>query len=434
MSGSKIFIARLLGLDVFDPLGDRLGRLRDAVVLQRGPGRRALCIGIVVEVLGKKRVFVPMTRVQSMSSDQVIATGLVNLRRFQQRGAETLVAGELFDRGVTFLDGSGQALIQDVGLQRQTNGDWAVEEYFVRRSAPSGGLRGLRRRGESVVVNWDEVIFGALEEPQGATQFIESHEELKPADFADALHEMNEKRRLEVAAALHDDRLAEVLQELPDDEQVAILSSLDTERAADVLEEMDPDDAADLLSELPETEKESLLALMEPEEAEDVRRLLQYEEDTAGSMMTPVPVILPPEASVAEALASIRREDISTALASTVYVCRPPLETPTGRYVGLVHFQELLRSAPPEQIGKLVDTDLEPLSDLADVEEVSRVLASYDLTAAPVVNAEGRLVGAVTVDDVLDHLLPDDWRTHDDDLPTRGSSRAGLRRKGVKRG
>lgn len=428
MSASKIFIARLLGLDVFDPLGDRLGRLRDAVVLQRGPGRRALCIGIVVEVLGKKRVFVPMTRVQSMSSDQVIATGLVNLRRFQQRGAETLVAGELFDRAVTFLDGSGQALVEDVGLQRQTNGDWAVEEYFVRRGAPgANGLRGLRRRGgESVVVRWDEVVFGAIEEPQGATQFIESHEELKPADFADALHEMNEKRRLEVAVALHDDRLAEVLQELPDDEQVAILSSLDTERAADVLEEMDPDDAADLLAELPETEKESLLQLMEPEEADDVRRLLEYEEDTAGSMMTPVPVILPPEATVAEALASIRREDISPALASTVYVCRPPLETPTGRYVGLVHFQELLRSAPPEQLGKLVDTDLEPVSDLADVQEVSRVLASYDLTAAPVVNSEGRLVGAVTVDDVLDHLLPDDWRTHDD-LPVR-TARTNLRR------
>ena len=428
MSASKIFIARLLGLDVFDPLGDRLGRLRDAVVLQRGPGRRALCIGIVVEVLGKKRVFVPMTRVQSMSSDQVIATGLVNLRRFQQRGAETLVAGELFDRAVTFLDGSGQALVEDVGLQRQTNGDWAVEEYFVRRGAPgANGLRGLRRRGgESVVVSWDEVVFGAIEEPQGATQFIESHEELKPADFADALHEMNEKRRLEVAVALHDDRLAEVLQELPDDEQVAILSSLDTERAADVLEEMDPDDAADLLAELPETEKESLLQLMEPEEADDVRRLLEYEEDTAGSMMTPVPVIMPPEATVAEALASIRREDISPALASTVYVCRPPLETPTGRYVGLVHFQELLRSAPPEQLGKLVDTDLEPVSDLADVQEVSRVLASYDLTAAPVVNSEGRLVGAVTVDDVLDHLLPDDWRTHDD-LPVR-TARTNLRR------
>ncbi len=433
MSSSKIFVARLLGLDVFDPLGDRLGRLRDAVVLERGPGRRAMCVGIVVEVLGKKRVFVPMTRVQSMSSEQVIASGLVNLRRFQQRGAETLVAAQVFDRRVTFLDGSGQGVVEDIGLIRQANGDWAVDEYFVRRGAPGRGPC-RRRGGNTVVVAWNEVVFGDVSEPQGAAQFIESHDELKPADFADALHEMDEKRRLEVATELQDDRLAEVLQELPDDEQVAILSSLDTERAADVLEEMDPDDAADLLSELPETQKESLLQLMEPEDAEDVRRLLEYEENTAGSMMTPVPVILPPEATVAEALASVRREEISPALAATVYVCRPPLETPTGRYLGLVHIQELLRSAPPEPVGKLVDKDLEPLSDLADVQEVSRMLATYDLTSAPVVNDEGRLVGAVTVDDVLDHLLPDDWRSHEDEAVVRPTGRTNLRAKGVKRG
>jgi len=433
VSSSKIFVARLLGLDVFDPLGDRLGRLRDAVVLERGPGRRAMCVGIVVEVLGKKRVFVPMTRVQSMSSEQVIASGLVNLRRFQQRGAETLVAAQVFDRRVTFLDGSGQGVVEDIGLIRQANGDWAVDEYFVRRGTPGRGPF-RRRGGNTVVVSWNEIVFGDVSEPQGAAQFIESHDELKPADFADALHEMDEKRRLEVATELQDDRLAEVLQELPDDEQVAILSSLDTERAADVLEEMDPDDAADLLSELPETQKESLLQLMEPEDAEDVRRLLEYEENTAGSMMTPVPVILPPEATVAEALASVRREEISPALAATVYVCRPPLETPTGRYLGLVHIQELLRSAPPEPVGKLVDKDLEPLSDLADVQEVSRMLATYDLTSAPVVNDEGRLVGAVTVDDVLDHLLPDDWRSHEDDAVVRPTGRTNLRAKGVKRG
>ncbi|MGO3153006.1 MAG: magnesium transporter MgtE N-terminal domain-containing protein [Galactobacter sp.] len=423
VSSSKIFVARLLGLDVFDPLGDRLGRLRDAVVLNRGPRRRALCVGILVEVPGKKRVFLPMTRVQSISSDQVIATGLVNLRRFQQRGAETLAAAELFDRKVTFLDGTGQGFIEDIGLIRQTDGDWAVEEYFVRRGAQGASLRTVRRRGESVLADWNEVVFGDLQEPQGAAQFIENHEDMKPADFADALHEMSSKRRLEVATELQDDRLAEILGELPNRDQVGILSSLDVERAADVLEEMDPDDAADLLSELPETQQESLLQLMEPEEADDVRRLLEYPEGTAGSLMTPVPIILPPEASVADALAAIRREDISPALAAIVYVTRPPLETPTGRYLGLVHFQELLRAAPPEQVGKLVDTDLKPVGDLDDIQEVSRVLASYDLTAVPVINEEKRLVGTVTVDDVLDHLLPDDWRDHSDDAPIRARTR-----------
>jgi len=405
-------VARLLGLDVFDPLGDRLGRLRDAVVLDLGPNTAPQAVGLVVEVPGKRRVFVPMTRVTSIDATQIICTGLVNLRRFEQRGAEMLVVGELFDRRVTLRDGSGEAVIEDIAIETDRAGDWHVSQVFIRRGS-SSALRGLRR-GERLIVDWLDAYHGDAAEPQGASQFVAQHEDLKPADFADALHEMSDKRRTEIAGALQDDRLADILQELPDDDQVQILSSLHRERAADVLEEMDPDDAADLLNQLPEAQKEDLLALMEPEDAEDVRRLLQYEEDTAGSMMTTVPVILPPEATVAEALAHVRREELTPALASSIFVCRPPLETPTGRYLGVVHIQQLLRFPPPEQLGNIVDTDLEPIGDQANISEVARILATYNLNSIPVVNAEGRLVGAVTVDDVLDHLLPDDWRAAND--------------------
>ena len=410
---TRVFVARLLGLDVFDPLGDRLGRLRDAVVLDLGPNTAPQAVGLVVEVPGKRRVFVPMTRVTSIDSTQIICTGLVNLRRFEQRGAEMLVVGELFDRRVTLRDGSGEAVVEDIAIEMDRAGDWHVSQVFIRRGSSSSALRGLRR-GERLIVDWLDAYHGDAAEPQGASQFVAQHEDLKPADFADALHEMSDKRRTEIAGALQDDRLADILQELPDDDQVQIISSLHRERAADVLEEMDPDDAADLLNELPEAQKEDLLALMEPEDAEDVRRLLQYEEDTAGSMMTTVPVILPPEATVAEALAHVRREELTPALASSIFVCRPPLETPTGRYLGVVHIQQLLRFPPPEQLGNIVDTDLEPVGDQANISEVARILATYNLNSIPVVNAEGRLVGAVTVDDVLDHLLPDDWRAAND--------------------
>lgn len=392
-------------------------------MFDRGPSKQALGVGLVVEVPGKKRVFVPMTRVQAMESSQIICSGLVNLRRFQQRGAEMLVVAELFDRVVTFTDESGNGVVEDIGLERLRSGDWAVSDYYVRRGDP-GGFRALRRltRGERVLVAWDEVVHGDRGLPQAATQFVAVHEELKPADFAEALHEMSDKRRVEVATELQDDRLADVLQELPDEEQVQILSSLDMERAAVVLEEMDPDDAADLLSELSDEQQEALLQLMEPEEAKDVRRLLEYEENTAGSMMTPVPIVMPPEATVAEALANVRQEEFSPALASSVFVCRPPLETPTGRYLGLVHIQALLRYPPPEAVGNILDTDLEPVLDVADISEVSRMLAAYNLTSLPVVNTEGRLVGAVTVDDVLDHILPEDWRTHDEPGATKGAT------------
>lgn len=420
---NRVFVARLLGLDVFDPLGDRLGRLRDAVVLDYGPDRPPLVVGLVVEVPGKKRVFVPMTRVTSIDAGQIICTGLVNLRRFEQRGAETLVVAEMFDRRVTLADGSGDATILDIGMEQSRDGDWYVSQLFVRRGHSTSPLRSLRRN-ETLIVDWHEAYQGARHEPQGATTFVASHEDLKPADFAEALHEMTQKRRLEVASELQDDRLADVLQELPDDDQVQILTSLDVERAAVVLEEMDPDDAADLLAELPEEQKEELLQLMEPEEAKDVRRLMEYEENTAGSMMTPVPVILPPEATVAEALAHVRREELTPALASAIFVCRPPLETPTGKYLGVVHIQQLLRFPPPEALGNIVDTDLEPVLDQTDVSDVARTLATYNLNALAVVNSAGRLVGAVTVDDVLDHLLPDDWRAQDD-TPVIGGGRVG---------
>jgi flagellar motility protein MotE (MotC chaperone)/sporulation protein YlmC with PRC-barrel domain len=420
---NRVFVARLLGLDVFDPLGDRLGRLRDVVVLDYGPAKPPLVVGLVVEVPGKKRVFVPMTRITSITAGQVICTGLVNLRRFEQRGAETLVVAEMFDRRVTLADGSGDATILDIGMEQSRDGDWYVSQLFVRRGHSTSPLRSLRRN-ETLIVDWHEAYQGARHEPQAATTFVASHEDLKPADFAEALHEMTQKRRLEVASELQDDRLADVLQELPDDDQVQILTSLDAERAAVVLEEMDPDDAADLLAELPEEQKEELLQLMEPEEAKDVRRLLEYEENTAGSMMTPVPVILPPEATVAEALAHVRREELTPALASAIFVCRPPLETPTGKYLGVVHIQQLLRYPPPEALGNIVDTDLEPVLDQSDVSEVARTLATYNLNALAVVNSAGRLVGAVTVDDVLDHLLPDDWRAQDDS-PVSGGGRFG---------
>jgi Mg/Co/Ni transporter MgtE len=126
--------------------------------------------------------------------------------------------------------------------------------------------------------------------------------------------------------------------------------------------------------------------------------------------MTPEPIILRPDATVAEALARIRNPDIPVALASMVFVCRPPTQTPTGRYLGCAHIQRLLREAPYELVAGAVDTDLARLTPDAALGEVTRYFAAYNLVAGPVVDAEDHLLGAVTVDDVLDHLLPPDWR------------------------
>jgi Mg/Co/Ni transporter MgtE len=224
------------------------------------------------------------------------------------------------------------------------------------------------------------------------------------------MHELSPRRRGEVAAALDDERLADVLEELPEDDQVEILGELESERAADVLEAMDPDDAADLLGELSADEAERLLALMEPQDANPVRRLLTYREDTAGGLMNSDPIILLPNATVAEALALVRDEERTPANASLVFVTRAPTETPTGRYLGAVHIQRLLREPPMALVSAAVDVELEPLTPDTALNEVTAYMATYNLVAVPVVDADDRLLGAVTVDDVLDHVLPDDWR------------------------
>ena len=209
---------------------------------------------------------------------------------------------------------------------------------------------------------------------------------------------------------MDDERLADVLEELPEDDQKELLSYLAEERAADILEAMNPDDAADLLAELNPADQNRLLELMEPEESAPVKRLLAYSSDTAGGLMTPEPVVLTPDTTIAEALAHIRNAELPPALASMVFVCRPPTATPTGRFVGVVHFQRLLREPPAEMIATAVDSGLAPLRPADTLPDVTRYFAAYNLTCGPVVDDEDHLLGAVTVDDVLDHLLPEDWR------------------------
>ena len=400
------------GLAVFDPLGDQVGRVRDVVVVFR-PGILApLVVGLVVEVPGRRRVFLPMSRVTSIDGGQVITTGVVNLRRFQPRPSETLVLAELLDRAVSMVDASGEVTVEDVAISQQRTRDWVVSKLFVRRVLAARGFSGrLRKRGETLLVDPDQVRgLSLVSTGQGVANLLSSFGSLKAADIADVIRDLSPKRRGEVAAGLDDEQLADVLEELPEDDQVEILTQLERKRAADVLEAMQPDDAADLLSELPAETAEHLLQLMEPDEAEPLRRLLTYDENTAGGLMTTEPVVLAPDATIAEALAVVRRAELSPALASNVYVCRPPLETPTGRFLGLVHLQRMLREPPHVAIGTILDKDIEALLPSATLGQVTRFLATYNLVGVPIADDDGHLLGAVTVDDVLDHILPDDWR------------------------
>ena len=414
VSTQRVFAARLSGCAVFDPAGDRLGKVRDVVVIYRrdDPPR---VIGLVVEIPGRRHVFVSINRVTSIATGQVITTGLINVRRFQQRGGEVRILSEMIGRRVSLADGSGQAQIEDVAIERNRLGEWDVGQLFLRKPRTSASPFA---KGPTTFANWSDVREAELPgQAQSAEQLVASYSELKPADLANTLLDLPEGRLLEVVDELPDDRLADALEEMPEDEQVHILEALDDERAADILDAMEPDDAADVLAQLTEEQREELLDLMEPDEAEDVRALLKYSPDTAGGLMTPEPIVLSADATVAEALALIRRHELHPALAASVFVTLPPYETPTGRLLGTVHFQRMLRYPPHERLGTIIDDSLDPVPATASAADVARLLASYNLVSLPVVDPAHRLVGAVSVDDVLDYLLPEDWRSHDVDEP-----------------
>lgn len=411
---------------MFDPVGDQIGRVRDVLVVYRAEAAPRV-VGLIVEIPGKRRVFVPISRVTSIASGQVITTGLINIRRFEQRRGETRMIAEMIGMRVDLApdhaapDPAAQATavratVEDAAIERNRAGEWVVSELFVRTPKTGSGFG----RGPARTVRWSEVERPSEDGgPQSAELLVQTLVDLKPADLAATLLELPKARMSPVLEELADDRVADALEEMSETDQIAILALLPSGRTADVLDRMEPDDAADLISALPAARGAELLELMEPEEAEDVRRLLEYEFDTAGGLMSPTPIILAAESSVAEGLAMIRRAEIPPAMASAVYVTHPPYETPSGEYLGMVHFQRMLRFPPHERLSALLDAEIEAVPATASAAEVSRRLASYDLVALPVVDDQQRLVGVVTVDDVLDHLLPADWRHAD----TEGSTR-----------
>jgi hypothetical protein len=400
----ELFVSRLARLPVNAPTGELIGRIADVVVARAASGSAPVVLGLVVSAQ-RRPIFVGMNRLSHLDpAGATLRSGQVNLRRFALRPGETLVLGELLDTRVRHRETDEPLRINDVAISQGREG-WRVSTLDVLEQGAK--LVPLRRRHHRRLP-WDMVT--GLEASESAESRLAALANLRPADLAASLQALPADVQRQFIEGLDDDRLANTLEELPEELQAALLANLDDERAADVLEAMDPDDAADLLGELSEAEQARLLALMVPDEAAPVRRLLTYDEETAGGLMNPEPVILPSQATVAEALARIRDPDLPPALAGQVFVVRAPTETPTGRYLGVAHFQRLLREPPGANIGSAIDTDLDTLAPTLPTRRVAEYLATYDLLAAPVCDEQGRLLGAVSVDDVLDHLLPETWR------------------------
>jgi Mg/Co/Ni transporter MgtE len=423
---NRVYAARLARMLVLGPMGESLGRVRDVVVSISIVRQQPRVLGLVIEMTSRRRIFVPILRVASIEPDAVtLNSNSVSMLRFEQRPGEVLVLGQIVDTRVTVKDpelpqlADSEVVVTDLGLEQTRMRDWMVTRVAVR--VP----RRIGRRSTTHIVNWRSVqglTPSALAMPgQAVAQLLHQFEKWRPIEVADAVRDLPAKRRYEVASALDNDRLADILQELSEEEQAELLMQLGDARAADVLEEMDPDDAADLLGTMAPRLAERLLREMDPEESDPVRRLLKHSPDTAGGLMTSEPVVLTPDASVAEALARVRDPDLTPALSSLVLVVRPPTATPTGQYLGCVPLQKLLREPPSMLVGGIVDIDLPWLEPDTSLGALTRYFAAYNLVCGPVLDKQRHLLGAVTVDDVLDHLLPHDWRATNEEPSLDGA-------------
>ena len=401
---TRVFLAKLAGTPVFDPNADRVGKIRDAVASLRQDNLAPRILGFIVEVPQRRKIFIPITRVTSIDDGGVFITGSLNIRRYQPKQGEIALLGELLDNKTRSRENGNVVVIEDIGMELRDNRDWYAEYVHVQEKSKSFGRRSTQ------TLSWSSVEIQIPSHIPDLNSPIEDITLLPAQDIAAALRELEVNRQREIAHTLGDEKLADVLEEMDDADRLALVSLLEGELVADVLSEMNPDDAADVLKEVGSEKAESLLNLMEDDEAQDVRRLMAYEDFSAGGMMTTDPVILSGDATVAQALAVLRQKDVSAASAAQVFVCRAPLETPTGRLVGVVHMQRLLREPPALSLAILAEKETNAISADTPLNEVVRHLANYNLLAAPVVDEHDRLLGAVTVDDVLDHLLPTNWR------------------------
>jgi CBS domain-containing protein len=393
MATEEVFASRLTSRPLLDSEDMSVGRVRDVVVLPSAADEPPRALGLVV-TLSRRRIFVNLSAVTEISLDGAhLRGGAVDLRRFTRRTGEILTS-ELRGKPA----GTGTVLDVAIAKTRRGGTDWEVSSLAISQG---------RLRHSPAIVPWDK--YPELFKPGALAEQIAELRDLHPTDLANEVEEMSPVRRRQLADALEDEELADVLEEMPEEDQIKFLAGLDLDRTTGVVAQMEPDDAVDLLAEMPAEQREQLLDRLDEGQAEDLRRLLRYDAASAGGLMTSHPLIFRPDTPVAEVLAYIRQAEIRVAAAAQVYVCEPPTTTPTGRYLGSVGFQLLLRQPPAAKIGECITAGGFVRPELSDRELAVRI-AAYNLIGVPVCDEEGRLVGAVTVDDVLDRILPVGWR------------------------
>ncbi|HEX3736043.1 MAG TPA: CBS domain-containing protein [Solirubrobacterales bacterium] len=404
-----LHLSLILGAALRDADGTRLGRVDDLIVRLGGAGYPPIT-GFLATIAGRHS-YVPAERVAALAPGAVtLAKAKLDLRPFSRRPDEVLLRHDVLDHQLINVEGARLVRANEVELAR-LDGWWRV--VGVDTGARGGLRRLLPKALAGRVATGDFVDWASLEPFSGDVPAMRMRvlhpklAKLHPAQIADLVEAASHDEGEEIMQALGGDEEleADVFEELDSRHQLEFVEQRSDEEVAALLARMAPDDAADLVAELAEERREAVIDHLAPGARRKVRALLGFDPAEAGGLMSPDFVSVYRQANVADALERVRRSRLPDEILSTVWVMDA-----RHRFLGAVALATLVRADPEAGV---VDVDVQYLPHLrpdADFEEVTRLMADYNLTAAAVVDEEERMIGVVTVDDVLEVLLPKGWR------------------------
>jgi magnesium transporter len=405
-----LYLSEIIGKPVHDATGEAFETIADLVIYQ-GTEKFPRITGILLHGDRSRVAVIPWNAVSEFTA---AGTRLrVERRSLTPRPLqpdEILLREDILDTQVVDTDDIKVVRVNDLELRQVGNevrvvgADVGTRSLLRRLGLEPVVCRTLERVGRplpSRVIPWNLVaVLGGTMTPLKLSISREKLKDIHPADLADLLEDLDRDERVEVMTALPDEHAADVLEEAEPEVQATVIQELPSERASDILEEMKPNEAADVLGELPEERAEELISLMEADAAEDVRELLQYEPETAAGKMTTEFIALPVSMTVEQVIARLRETKPDDETIYYLYVVDEH-----SHLVGVLSIRSLLISPPGTLISQLMRTDVATVAANASADDVAGVLVKYDLLAVPVVEEDGRMVGIVTIDHLIDLLL-----------------------------
>jgi len=408
-----MFLSGVIGKIVVDARGEDIGRVKDLVA---SPGPQFPPITAVVVSRGKdEEIVVSWRQVRSIEDELELAVSEEQLQKHTIREGDLLLNKDVMDKQIVDVHDYRVVRVNDVRLAMAESGPFLVGvdtgmRGLLRRLgiehiiAPI--MRKLNRKLSGRIIPWEDVE--TFERSGGKLKLkvaAERLSKLHPADIAKIINEMDPRQRAEVLGSLDLETAAEALAEADPDVQVSILEEMEDERAADILEEMEPDEAADVLGDMSAERREEIMEEMEDEEAEDVQELLAYDDATAGGMMTTEYIAIEEDLNANQTIEHLRKNAPDAETIYYVYVIDRD-----ERLVGVISLRELIVAHPDTPVSEFMVTKIIYVRLDTPTEEVVQIMGDYNLLALPVVDDENKLQGIVTVDDALQHVLPEDWR------------------------